>query len=99
MIKTEKYVIEILKGLKPKKTIVKKFRNEKDFLFVRDKAKKILVLNHTAREIYNVCNGAIVDEIIRTVNSKYPDVGKEKISIDTIMCLRDLERRGLIVLR
>lgn len=77
---------------------VNKFRNEKDFLFLRDKSKKILVLNNTAREIYNACNGATVDKITRMISSRYPDVGSEKIFIDTLMCLRDLERRGLVVL-
>ena len=95
----EKYVIDILKKLKPEKMDVKKFRNEKNFLFVREKAKKILVLNNTAREIYNACNGTSVDEIIKVMSSKYPFINMERISIDTLICLRDLERRGLIVLR
>lgn len=85
--------------MKPEKMKVKKFRNEKDFLFVRDKAKKILVLNNTAREIYNACNGINVGEIIKLMSSKYPDVDSEKIFIDTLICLRDLERRGLVALR
>jgi hypothetical protein len=98
-MKMEKYIMDILKGLKPRRTDVKKFRNEKDFLFVRDKAKKILVLNRTAREIYNSCNGASVSEIIRIISSKYPNIDIEKISIDILICLRDLERRGLLALR
>jgi len=98
-MKMEKYIMDILKGLKPRRTDVKKFRNEKDFLFVRDKAKKILVLNHTAREIYSSCNGASVNEIIRIISSKYPNIDIEKISIDILICLRDLERRGLLALR
>jgi hypothetical protein len=98
-MKMEKYVIDVLKGLKPEKTVVKKLRNEKNFLFLRDKAKKILVLNHTAREIYNACKGANVGEIIRTISSKYPNIDIEKISIDVLICLRDLETRGLLVLR
>jgi nucleoside-diphosphate-sugar epimerase len=98
-MKMEKYVIDILKRLKPEKTVVKKLRNERDFLFVRDKAKKILVLNHTAREIYNACNGANVGKIIRTINSRYPDIDIERISIDVLICLRDLETRGLLALR
>lgn len=95
----EKYVIEILKELKPKKIDTKKFRNEKDFLFIRDKAKKILVLNRTAREIYSACNGTRAGEIIRVMSSKYLNINTEKISIDTLMCLRDLEIKGLIALR
>ncbi len=98
-MKMEKYIMDILKGLKPERTDVKKFRNEKDFLFVRDKAKKILVLNRTAREIYSSCNGASVNEIIRIISSKYPNIDIEKISIDILICLRDLERRGLLALR
>jgi uncharacterized protein YeeX (DUF496 family) len=85
--------------LKPRRTDVKKFRNEKDFLFVRDNAKKILVLNRTARKIYSSCNGASVNEIIRIISSKYPNIDIEKISIDILICLRDLERRGLLALR
>jgi hypothetical protein len=95
----ENYVIDILKELKPEKINVNKSRNEKDFLFLRDKAKKILVLNHTAREIYNACNGANVDDIIRIISLRYPSVDIEKISIDVLICLRDLERRGLLALR
>jgi hypothetical protein len=95
----ENYVIDVLKGLKPKKMDVKKLRDEKDFLFVRDKEKKILVLNHTAREIYSVCNGANVGEIIRIISSRYPNIDMEKISLDVLLCLRDLERRGLVALR
>jgi hypothetical protein len=98
-MKMEKYVIDVLKGLKPKKINVKKFRNEKDFLFLRDKAKKILVLNHTAREIYNACNGANVGKIIRAISSKYPNIDIEKISIDVLICLRDFETKGLLALR
>lgn len=98
-MRMEKYVINVLKGLKPEKTPVKKLRNERDFLFVRDKAKKILVFNRTAREIYNACNGANVGEIIRTISSKYPNIDIERISIDVLICLRDLETRGLLALR
>jgi len=98
-MKMEKYVMDVLKELKPKKINVKKFRNEKDFLFLRDAAKKILVLNRTAREIYNACNGAKVGEIIRIISSRYPSIDIEKISIDILICLRDLERRGLLALR
>jgi hypothetical protein len=95
----EKYVIDILKKLNPEKMDVKKLRNEKDFMFVREKTKKILVLNNTAREIYNICNATTVGKIIRTMNSKYPYIGIEKISIDVLRCLRDLELRGLVELR
>ena len=98
-MKMEKYVLDVLKELKPKRTDVKKLRNEKDFLFVRDKAKKILVLNHTAREIYSACDGANVDEIIRIISSRYPNIDIERISIDVLICLRDLETRGLLALR
>ena len=48
------YVIEALEGLVPEKIKIRKSRNEKEFLFVRGKDKKILVLNPTAREIYNL---------------------------------------------
>lgn len=95
----EKYIIDILKRLKPEKMRVKKFRNEKDFLFIREKTKKILVLNNTAREIYSACNGATVGEIIKIMSSCYPDIDVERISIDALMCLRDLERSGLLALR
>ena len=95
----EKYVIDTLKRLIPERIDVKKFRNEKDFLFVREKSKKVLVLNHTAREIYSACNGANVNEIIRIISSKYPNIDIGKISIDVLICLRDLERRGLLTLR
>ncbi len=98
-MKMEKYVIDVLKELKPEKTVVKKLRNEKNFLFLRDKAKKILVLNHTAREIYSACNGANVGEIIRIISSRYPSIDIERISIDILICLRDLETRGLLALR
>ena len=95
----ENYVIDILKGLRPEKTDVKKFRNEKEFLIVREKAKKILILNRTAREIYNSCNGATVGKIVSIMCSNYPNISKEKIIIDTLFCLRDLEKRCLISLR
>jgi hypothetical protein len=98
-MKMEKHVLDVLKELKPKKINVNKLRNEKDFLFVRDKAKKILVLNHTAREIYSACNGSKVGEIIRIISSKYPNIDIERISIDVLICLRDLETRGLLALR
>ncbi|OGI12122.1 hypothetical protein A3K64_02190 [Candidatus Micrarchaeota archaeon RBG_16_36_9] len=95
----ENYVIDILKELRPEKIDVKKFRNENEFLIVREKTKKILILNRTAREIYNSCRGSTVDKIISIMCMKYPNISKEKISIDTVMCLRDLERRELIALR
>ena len=95
----EKYVMDILRDLKTEKMDVKKLRNEKNFLFVREKTKKILVLNNTAREIYSACDGATVGEIIRTMSSLYPGVDKERIAIDTLFCLRDLERTGLLALR
>jgi hypothetical protein len=95
----ENYIIDILKNLIPKKINVKKIRNEKEFLIIRERAKKILVLNTTAREIYNLCDGKNVNEIIKNLNSIYPNVNRQKLSIDTLKCLRDLERRGLVSLK
>lgn len=91
--------MDVLKELRPEKIDVKKFRNEKEFLIVREKTKKILILNRTAREIYNSCIGSTVGKIISIMCMKYPNINKEKISIDTVICLRDLERRELIALR
>ena len=92
----EDYVIEILSSIKPKKLSLIKFRNENEFLIVQENTKKILVLNSTAREIYNLCNGKNVNEIIKNLNSIYPDVNRKKLSIDVLKCLRDLKRRGLV---
>jgi len=95
----EDYVIEILSGITPKKLPLMKFRDENEFLIVQENTKKILVLNSTAREIYNSCDGKIVNEIIKNLGSLYPDLNNKKLSLDVLKCLRDLEKRDLISLR
>ena len=73
------YTIEILGKLVPEKTNIVKFRNDKNFLFVRAKDKKILVLNPTAREIYGLCDGRTVGQIIKVMNSFHPNINKKKM--------------------
>lgn len=93
------YVIETLGELVPEKTDIKKFRDDKDFLFVRSKDKKILVLNPTARQIYGLCDGRTVGQIIRDMSSSYPNINREKLSLDTLRFLRSMEASKLIVMR
>jgi hypothetical protein len=93
------YVIEALGGLVPEKIKIRKSRDEKEFLFVRCKDKKILVLNPTAREIYDLCDGRTVTEIVKVMCSNYPDIDREKMSLDTLKFLRSMEASELVVLK
>ena len=93
------YVIETLEELVPEKIDIKKFRDEKDFLFVRGKDKKILVLNPTARKIYGLCDGGTVGQIIKVMSTSYPNINREKLSLDTLRFLRSMETSKLIVMR
>lgn len=95
----EDYIIEILSNIKPKKLPLIKFRNENEFLIVQENTKKVLVLNSTAREIYNLCDGKSVNEIIKSLSSLYSNVDNKKLSIDVLKCLRDLEKRSLVSLK
>lgn len=92
------YVIETVEELVPKKAAVKKFRDEKEFLFIRGKGKKILVLNSTAREIYVLCDGRTILEIVNVMHSKYFDIDRRKMTLDILRFLRSMERSELIVL-
>jgi hypothetical protein len=94
-----RYIIETLEELVPKRTNIKKFREDKDFLFVRGKKKKILVLNPTAREIYGLCDGKTVGQIIKVMSESYPNINMEKLSLDTLRFLRSMEISELIVMR
>ena len=93
------YVIESVEELVPEKTVVKKFRDEKEFLFIRGRDKKILVLNSTAREIYGLCDGRTISEIVDVMHSKYPDTDRGKMTLDALRFLRSMERSELIVLK
>ena len=92
------YIIETLKELVPEKRQIKKLRDEKEFLFVRGK-EKILVLNPTARQIYDLCDGRTICQIVRIMCSKYPDIDREKIALDALKFLRSMEASGLVVLK
>ncbi|MFH1473944.1 MAG: PqqD family protein [Candidatus Aenigmatarchaeota archaeon] len=93
------YIIDLLKPLMPKKIESKKIRNDSDFLILRERNKKILILNPTAREIYEICDGRTVGQIINAMSSVYPSIDRKKISVDVIRCLRDMERRELLLMR
>jgi len=93
------YVIKTLESLVPEKQDVKKFREDEEFLFVRGKEKKILVLNSTARQIYGLCDGRKVSQIINFMSNLYPKINRGKLSLDTLRFLRSMERSQLVVLK
>lgn len=93
------YVIDVLKTLIPKKIKSKKTRKDGDFLILRERDKKIIILNSTAREIYDICDGRTVGQIIKAISSYYPKIKRKKISVDVLMCLREMERRELLLMR
>ena len=92
------YIIKTLEDLVPQKTGIKKFRDDDEFLFVRGKS-KILVLNPTARQIYGLCDSRTVEQIIKVMSSLYPDIDREKLSLDTLRFLRSMEASELVVLK
>ena len=93
------YVIKTLESLVPERQDIKKFREDDEFLFVRAKEKKILVLNSTARKIYGLCDGRTVGEIIKVMSSLFSNISREKLSLDTLRFLRSMERSQLVVLK
>ena len=93
------FVIEALGELVPEKINARKSRDEKEFLLVRGKNKKILVLNPTAKEIYGLCDGRTVGEIVKVMCSKYPDIDRERMALDSLKFLRDMEASELVVLK
>ena len=93
------YVVETLEGLVPEKIKVRRSRDEGEFLFVRGRDKKILVLNPTAREIYNLCDGRTVAQVVKVMCSNYPDIKREKMTLDALKFLRSMEASGLVVLK
>jgi hypothetical protein len=93
------YVLEALGGLVPERIKIRKSRDEKEFLFVRGKDKKILVLNPTAREIYNLCDGRTVAEIVKVMCLNYHDIDREKMALDALKFLRSMEASCLVVLK
>jgi len=93
------FIIKTLEELVPEKTAIKKFRDDGDFFFVRGKDKKILVLNPTAREIYDLCDGRIVGEIVKVMCLNYPDIDREKMALDVLRFLRSMESSQLVVLK
>jgi len=93
----EDYIIETLSKLKAEK-IRSKIREDRDFLLALDNEKRLVIINKTGREIYNLCNDKI-ENIIKKMKTVYSNVESKKISVDVIRCLRDLEHRGLVSLR
>ena len=63
-----------------------------------DNEKKLLIINRTAKEIYNFCDNK-VGNIIRKMRKLYPSVDGKRIALDVLRCLRDLEHRDFVVLR
>ncbi len=94
-----RYVIKTLESLVPERQDIKKFREDEEFLFVRGKDKKILVLNSTAREIYGLCDGRKVSQIVNFMSNLYPKIDREKMSLDTLRFLRSMERSELVALK
>ncbi|MFH0929199.1 MAG: PqqD family protein [Candidatus Aenigmatarchaeota archaeon] len=94
----EDYVIDVMRSAVLEKPKVQKVRKDGEFLVVRDNNKKIVILNSTAREIYDICDGLTVGELIERMKSEY-DVGRKKLSVDVLNFLRDMEKKGLVALK
>ncbi|MBN2203217.1 MAG: PqqD family peptide modification chaperone [Candidatus Aenigmarchaeota archaeon] len=94
----EDYVIDVMKSVVLEKPKVQKIREDGEFLVVRDNNKKIVILNVTGKEIYKICGGLSIGEVISKMKSEY-DVEAKKLSIDVLNFVRDMERKGLLVLR
>jgi coenzyme PQQ biosynthesis protein PqqD len=59
----------------------------------------ILVLNETAKEIVTCCDGVHTIAEIAAILAREYDVTADELRGDVEECLRDLERRQLILLR
>lgn len=93
----EDYIIEILSSIRARK-ISKRIREDNGFLLGMDNEKKLLIINRTAKEIYNFCDDRIGNVIIN-MKKLYPSVDGKKIALDVLRCLRDLEHRDFVALR
>lgn len=77
-----------------------KTRANGDFLLIMPTRKpEMLVLNPTASFMLNLCdNKKTVREIVDIMCSKYSEIQRERITLDTIKCLRDMEGKFILKL-
>ena len=95
----ESHVIDLLKIRVPARATNVKFRDEGEFLMILSGfIPRFVVLNSTAKDIFNLCNGkSTVDGIVCNIVKKY-NADEKMIARDVIMGLRDLENANIITL-
>lgn len=93
----QKHIINLLSSRKPSHTPLAKSRDENNFfLCIPKHFFKLVVLNSTAKEIYELCNRITVSKIINTMKKRYPNEDPEKIAKAVLIGLRDLEVAHII---
>jgi hypothetical protein len=56
-----------------------------------------VVLNPVAAEIFRMCDGChTVDRMVDVLKARHEDAGEEELRKDTLDCLRELERCGVL---
>lgn len=96
-MKAKEFIIDVVSKKKPKKYKVK-FRRDGDFtVAISPFTKSLEMMNITASEIFDLCNGKnTVCDIIDIFQKTYPNIDKEEIAFDVIICIRDLESKGFL---
>lgn len=72
---------------------------EKHIIFMHGRDPKHLwvLLNPVAAEIFRMCDGChTVDRMVDVLKATYEDAGEEELRKDTLDCLRELERSGVL---
>ncbi len=93
----EQFVLDELGKLVPRRKKVFKIRDEKDTKMIVIKKMPFMFINRTAAELYELCDGKRdIKEITDIQQQKYPNVPPEKIAIDAIKTLRNMEGMKLV---
>lgn len=74
---------------------------EKHIVFVLARESSLnarwMLLNPVAAEIFYMCDGChTVDRMVDVLKATYEDAGEEELRKDTLDCLRELERCGVL---
>ena len=92
----EEVITSVLR-LVPKKKNEAKYKREETRAFVRARGSSLIILNDTAAAIYELCDGSrSIGDIACEIKKIYPDISTEKIQVDTIFYVRDLQHQGLL---
>jgi MoaA/NifB/PqqE/SkfB family radical SAM enzyme len=92
------HIFSMLHELRPQRLPIVQKREEEKFLLLlpQNPNCSLIVLNEVARSIYELCNGSrTINHLLELLLQQF-EVNQEILRKDLLICLRDLEQKGLI---